>query len=152
MKEDENWYQVSLRVVGDGVDPDAVTIVLGLEPRYTGRAGEHIRRNPKYALHETSLWTHSVTDDSSVSFEDQIAPLLDHLEARPAAAELFRQPDQEAELFLGFSTGRGLGSFAFFPPPLLSRLGALGLGIKLDLYPPSPSLALRRYEQARRVA
>ena len=150
MTDDEKWYRVSLRAGGSDMEPDEWTKSLELAPRYSALAGEHIRQNPRYARHRTSIWTHDVTgDDPSVPFADQIPPLLDHLEARSAQlARLLARGDVEAQLFLGFSSGNGQGG-AFFSPDLVARIGSLGLAISLDLYPPSRTLALRRYKRAR---
>jgi hypothetical protein len=149
LNEEEKWYRVSLRLTGDGVEPDEVTAALGLEPTYSARKGDHFRQNPRYMVHRSNIWTHSVTADSNVPFEEQIPSLLDQLEARSVALDdLLDRADVEAELFLGFSSGDGQGG-TFFPPGLLSRIGALGLALDLDLYPPSPSFALRRYERVR---
>ena len=147
MRENEKWYQVSLRLFSDDVDPDEVTVALDLEASYSARTGEHIRQNPRYAVHRTNIWTHSVTEDSTVPFPEQIGSLLDHLEQRrDALAALLDRPDVEAELFLGFSSGNGQGG-ACFSAEQLSRVASLGLALNLDLYPPGKSLALRRYER-----
>ena len=149
MTEDEKWYQASLRAFGSDVEPGEWTSALDLTPRYSARAGDHFRQNPRYAVHRTNIWTHDVTEDSAVPFTDQIPPLLSHLEARPVQlTRLLNRGDVEAELFLGFSSGNGQGG-AFFPPNLVARIGSLGLAINLDLYPPGRTLALRRYERAR---
>ena len=124
MTEDEKWCQVSLRAFGSDVEPDEWTAALELTPRYSARAGDHIQQNPRYAVHRTNIWTHSVTEDSTVPFTDQIPPLLDYLEARPEQlARLLDRGDVEAELFLGFSSGNGQGG-AFFPPDLVARIGS----------------------------
>lgn len=147
--EDDKWYQAGLRAFGSDVEPDEWTASLELTPRYSARAGDHFRQNPRYAVHQTNIWTHDVTENSAVPFSEQFPPLLDHLEARAEQlAHLLDRGDVEAELFLGFSSGNGQGG-AFFPPDLVARIGSLGLAINLDLYPPGRSLALRRYERAR---
>ena len=147
--EDERWYVVSLRLSGDGLDPDLATEVIGLQPAYAGRTGEHYNGNSRYARHRTNVWTHRVTDDDSVPFDEQIPPLLSHLEALPEAVEFVHQPGVDSDLFLGFAAGVGIGRTASFPADLLARIGALGLELTMDLYPPQRSLALWKYERVR---
>ena len=56
LDEDEKWHKVSLRFLGDDLDLAAVTNALGLKPDVTGRIGEHIAGNPRYAVYETNVW------------------------------------------------------------------------------------------------
>ena len=147
--EDERWCVVSLRLWGDGLDPDLATAALGLQPSYAARTGDHYNHNPRYDRHRTNFWTLRVTDDDTVPFDEQIPPLLSNLEAAPDAVSFIRQPEIDADLFLGFAAGVGFGRTASFPADLLARVGALGIDITMDLYPPSPSLALKKYERLR---
>lgn len=135
--DDEKWYRVSVRFFGEQLDLDAVTAAVGLGPSYTGRMGEHIRGNPRYAIHRTSVWVRSYDEDQASPFFIQIADFLDQLQVRADAIRaLTAQPDIKAELFLGFASSNGQGGFAL-PPSLLARLADLGIGLSLDLYPPT---------------
>lgn len=138
LENDERWYRVSLRFFGDQLDLDAVTAAIGLEPSYVGRMGEHIRGNPRYAIHRTCIWRRSYDEELESPFSILIAKFLDQLQDRADAIRvLTAQPGVEAELFLGFSSGNGQGGFDL-PPSLLARLADLGIGLSLDLYPPMP--------------
>jgi hypothetical protein len=137
LDEDQKWHKVSLRFLGDDLDLTAVTSALGLKPDVTGRVGEHIGRNPRYAIYETNVWVHNHTDNDTLSFTDQLSDLIGRLEHRAAAMrELLAQPGVTAELFLGFSSGNGQGGFTL-PASLLARIANLGLDVSLDFYPPS---------------
>ena len=138
LENDEKSYRVSLRFFGDDLDLDAITMAVGIEPESTGRKGEHIRGNPRYAIHKTSIWVRSYDEDQASPFAIQIANFLDQLQdCADAIRALTSQPGVEAELFLGFSSGNGQGGFDL-PPSLLARLADLGIGLSLDLYPPYP--------------
>ena len=64
LTDDEKWYKVSLRLSGEELDLRATTAALGLEPDVTGRAGEHIGGNPRYAEYETCLlYTSDAADE-----------------------------------------------------------------------------------------
>jgi hypothetical protein len=131
---------VSLRISGDNLEPSEVTAELGLRPDVTGRRGEHIRGNARYAVYETGIWVHSY-EEGSLVFEDRLDAFISTLEARAEAVRaLTTRAGVGAELFLGFSAGNGQGGFTL-SASLLGRIAALGLDLTLDLYPPTVDTA-----------
>jgi len=136
LDDDQKWYKVSLRFLGDDLDLAAVTSALGLKPDVAGLIGEHIGGNPRYAIYETNVWVHRYTDNDSLTFDHQLSEFITRLESRGRAVrELAARPGVTAELSLGFSSGNGQGGFTL-PSALLTRITSLGLDVTLDLYPP----------------
>src|SRR2546422_1689709 len=137
LDDDQKWYRVSLRFLGDDLDLAAVTSALGLKPDVAGRIGEHIGGNPRYATYETNVWVHRYTEDDGLTFNEQLSEFIIRLEGRgETVRELAARPGVTAELYLGFSSGNGQGGFTL-PAPLLTRITGLGLDVTLDLYPPT---------------
>lgn len=133
----EKWFRVALRFQGDDLPVDEIENRLNIKPSSLGRLGEHVGNNYRHAKYHTNIWVWSITKDSSVPFDKQIEDVLELLEPkRDALVEILSLPDVEGELFLGFSSSNGQGG-AHFPPSLLSRIGALGLAVTLDLYAPT---------------
>lgn len=140
LDENEKWHRVSLRVVGDDLDLAAVTTALGLQPDVTGRIGEHIAGNPRYAIYHSNVWVYRYRMDD-LTFSQQLLEFITRLEDRAhAVRHLVARPGVTAELFLGFSSGNGQGGFTL-PASLLTRIAALGLDLTLDLYPPTADKA-----------
>ena len=137
LADDEKWFRVSLRLMGDTIPIDEIERMLEIAPSSIGRKGEHLQGNPKRAKYETHIWVWSFPAEPSVPFETQIADLLERLEPKKdALLEILALPKTEGELFLGFSSGNGQGG-ANFPANLLQRVANCGLSICLDLYPPT---------------
>ena len=135
-REEQKWFQVSLRLTGDSLPVNEIESKLGIVPSFIGTKGEHIRNNPRYAKYDTHLWGWKFTTDSTVPFDEQISDLLDILEPKKnILKELLSIPGIEGELFLGFSSECGQGG-AYFSPLLLTRISTLSLALNLDLYPP----------------
>jgi len=133
---DAKWHNVSLRLSGDDLPVQEVEERLRLTTRFTGIKGRNIGDDPRYARYQTSFWTWEFTTDTAVPFEEQLADVLPILEERRTPLrELLSLPGVQGELFLGYGSESGQGG-AYFPPEQLTRLGALGLAIGLDLYPP----------------
>jgi len=137
LSEDEKWYRVSFRLIGDALPVDEIEAKLGIVPSSIGRKGEHIRGNPRYAKHQTNGWRWSYPAEPTVPFEKQITELLNAIDPKKdALLEILALPEVEGELFLGFSSGNGQGG-AYFSPSLLQRIADYGLSLMLDLYPNS---------------
>ena len=137
LDEDEKWHRVSLRFLGDDLDLAAVTSALGLKPDVTGRIGEDIAGNPRYAIYETNVWVYRYTEMDNLTFSSHLSEFITRLEDRSEAVRyLVARPGVTSELFLGFSSGNGQGGFTL-PASLLARIAALGLDVTLDLYPPN---------------
>ncbi|OCQ99990.1 hypothetical protein BCD64_02600 [Nostoc sp. MBR 210] len=126
LSEDEKWYRVRLRLVGDNLSIKEIEVKLGLK---TSR-----RLRDKNSTH---YWISESLTDSDVSFEEQITLMLNILEPRiKALKEILSLPSIEGDLFLGFSSGNGQGG-AFLSTELLRRIADCGLALTLDLYPPT---------------
>src|SRR2546427_10965299 len=110
LADDEKWYKASLRFSGEELDLRATTAALGLEPDVTGRVGEHVGGNPRYAEDQTNGWGYRYTEDGAVRFSDQLEELVTRPEG-PAAAVRgpTAPPGGVAELFLWVSPGKGPG-------------------------------------------
>ena len=135
LNEDEKWYEVSLRITGDELEPDRVTHLLGVPPTRVGRAGEPITKHPRSARHQKNVWIWRATTDSSVPFEQQLQRALALFETRASElARITNAPGVESHWFLGFGSGNGQG-MATLSPATLARIAALGVELVLDLYP-----------------
>jgi hypothetical protein len=133
LSEEAKWYRVSLRFFGDELPLEQVGSILSLEPSVAGPKDD-VRRG-QYRFQQTA-WVHRFTTDTTESFETQLSRLVPHLEAvEQGLRSLLLLPDVRGDVFLGFSSGNGQGGCSF-SPDLLARIGALGLSLTLDLYPP----------------
>jgi hypothetical protein len=136
LSENQKWYLVSLRLIGERLPVDRLEAILNIEPSYIGKLGEHIQGNQNYAKHHTNIWTWDSPLDDNVPFETQLDKLL--LELEPRKKELFEIlsiQGVKGELFLGFGSENGQGG-ANFSNEIIKRIAMLGLDIGLDLYPP----------------
>jgi Domain of unknown function (DUF4279) len=135
LEDDEKWAAVPLRLFGDSLPLDEVGVRLDLAPHRVGKKGERRGGNPRHAKYETSAWSWSLASDRA-PLEDQLAAALNILEPRrERLMTLIRETGATADLFIGFSSGNGLGG-ARFSPELLERLAKFGLPLEFDLFPP----------------
>jgi hypothetical protein len=133
LSDDQKWYRVSLRLMGDGLPIDEVETRLGISPSQYGHKGDPLRHGGRY---ESNVWVFSNNSESDIPFDIQIESLLTMIEPKKdVLKEILKLPGVEGELFLGFGSENGQGG-AFFSSGLLLRIAECGLSMDLDLYPP----------------
>jgi hypothetical protein len=134
LDEDQKWYRASFRIVGDLLQPEEISEILGLQATRSARKGEDsgtLLGKPS----RISFWMMECPPDFRQPMEDQLKWLLERLE--PKADSITALADRfSVEFFCGFSSGNGQGGFEL-NCTLLARLANLRAFLVLDLYPPS---------------
>jgi len=123
----------TLRIMGDDLDPDEVTRLLGVEPTVSALAGDvHPTRSGRKVTARTNSWLLEAEAVSSGGLDDRIADLLAPLPSDPAVwRELSRH--FRCDVFCGlFVDGGNAG--AGLRPEVLAMLGERGLRLELDIY------------------
>lgn len=125
--------QVSLRLFGADLDPDAVTRALGLAPTDAGRPGGVRTKAGGRMKVTTGFWYLDATAGPVPdSLEAQIKSLLARLPQDPG---IWRQlaARWRMELFCGLFLDYWVRESAL-PPALLGALAERGLTLRLDIY------------------
>ncbi len=134
------WSAGSIRITSRTVAAGEVSRRLGITP------GQQFERdslmsplNPTSARRDTSVWLRRSGLPDDTGLVDDVRALVALFDGRrEGLASLL--DDCDLELRLGFGSEDGQGG-CVLPAPLLSELGALGLDVVLDLYPPEPATA-----------
>ncbi|MGW7411775.1 DUF4279 domain-containing protein [Streptomyces sp. NPDC054863] len=129
------WSAGSIRITSRTVSAAGISARLGIAPdEQFERGGLTSPRNPAGTRREASVWIRQsgLHDDSGLA--DHVRTLVEHLRGRRAELTAL-SADCELELHLGFGSENGQGS-SVLPAHLLAEVGALGLDVVLDLYPP----------------
>ena len=138
LSEDDKWFAVCLRFMGDGFNPREIEKLLELRPSSIRVAGETWtgKSGRVYGPATRNVWCFSVEAPDAVGFEERIQLLLDAIRPnRDALCILTATANLEAEVFCGFGSGNGQGGDTISAASL-GELASLGLGLSLDLYPP----------------
>ena len=128
-------YQVSLRFYSQTVDPSEIGGVLGLEPKWNHKIGEP-RITPKGALlggvYDCSYCSFALTPCGNEDLHALLDRVVDGLLQHEALFHRIRDDRGRAEFFVGwYSTGNTGDTLSSL---LLSKLGALGIDLALDVY------------------
>ncbi len=129
---DSDEIAVSLRVIGDDLDPEHVSRLLGVEPSLLRPKGEVRHSGGRAVVQRTGVWSFSIECSPEWALPYAIGTRLDRLPADPEVwAELTRC--YRVDLFCGLfieSWNRGIN----LPAALLRRLADRGLDLDLDIY------------------
>ena len=79
--------EVSLRVVGEALDPDRITRMLGVTPTFAARKGQEIRRGTDTVTQRIGVWSYALPASAEWELGDAIHTLLEQLPADPALWE-----------------------------------------------------------------
>jgi hypothetical protein len=117
----------------ENVDPQVISLVLGLSPYKSVRVGDtsEDQSGGGYVSH-LGIWKLALPDTNEVdTVEDQIVRWLEMLEPRsPALSEL---EERGYSPYLDCQAGQGALSLCI-DPDLLVRLGKLGIALSIWLY------------------
>lgn len=129
---------VSLRLIGDDLDPEEVTRLLGCAPTRAWRKGDVREYSRGQVAQRTGVWYLASDTDRSVPPEEQVRALVAQVPADPAVWEALARRFH-IDVFCGIHLdewNRGCG----FGPDLLRRLGEMKAALDLDIYGPDETI------------
>ena len=131
----EKWAAAALRIFSETFEVEQITALVGLKPtRFYAKGDLVSARSPQ--LRRTNAWLlkSGVAEDQGIDVH--LGWLLDLVGSKADALRTLRETCK-VDLFCGFSSTHGQGG-TVLDKDLLGRLSALGLDLKIDLYPPGP--------------
>ena len=124
--------QVTLRIVGDALQPDRITRMLGVEPTFAAAKGDTVDRSGVPITQRTGMWSYELPASPEWELSDAVRTLLERLPADPALWESLAM-DYKIDLFCGlFLAARNSGTELMLETMALLVERRLPLG--LDIY------------------
>jgi len=134
---DIDRLEIELRVTGDGLDPDRITRMLGVNPTLAGRKGEEIDRHGVPERQRTGVWSYALPASPEWELGDAIDTLLERLPHDPALWESLAGWATVA-VVCGLCIHE-LGRAADLEPDTLARLAERRLALRLEIRGVPPS-------------
>lgn len=124
----------TLRMLGDDLDPDAVTAALGCAPARGWRKGEQrvFPKSGRVAIQRTGGWMLQAEDREPEDLPAQIREVLDRLNDDPAVWADLRTRCR-IDMFCGVFMASGNDGLVF-EPDVLHALAVRGIKLSLDIY------------------
>ena len=127
---------VALRIIGDDLDPDEITKLLGVPPTIAEKKGDRITgKNPGYRIARSGMWRLRTRDRQPESLQGQIEEILGQLTPDLAVWKNLALR-YRVELFCGLFMDKG-NEGLILPPKPLADLGVRGIELQLDIYGPA---------------
>ena len=121
-----NDFSVEVNLVGNNIDPERITEILGLEPVKSGRTGEPRNNGRGEAVHEQGFWTYEISSNDEINEcrDHQLLCLAEKLE--PHAEALRAAGVERFYFYFTLSSFVGLLNIRFKAETLatLARLNA----------------------------
>jgi hypothetical protein len=127
---------LTLRVLGDDLDPDEISRILGSAPTRSERKGDVIRsqQTGQSRIAKTGGWRLEAPDANPGDVDGQVAQILSRLTADPEAWRVLAEK-YRIDIFCGLfmrATNEGLE----LSPATMLALGQRGISMGLDVYGP----------------
>ncbi len=123
---------VSLRILGDDLDPDEISRLLAVSPTFSARRGDARETKRAILRQPVGVWSFDIGKSSEWVLEDLIRSLLDRIQVPVETWQLLRTRYQ-IEMFCGLflnDWNRGTNLSA----GILGRLAERGIALSLDIY------------------
>ena len=130
--------EVSFRIFGEDLDPNAVTEVLGMTPDSAIKRGEeHDLKAGSKVIHSRPArqggWIIKSKLPPDVHVEEHLRVMLALLEPKAAAIQDLRGAGNSADFFCGLFL-QDYNDGVELPPEMLADIAALGATLGLDIY------------------
>lgn len=131
------YARVALRIRSRGIEPDAITAMLGMAPSRQARAGRPLLGDGAVDRPE-HLWVRDVLPGSAAAVEHKLQHLLDALEPRRfGLADVLRGSNDATITVAYHADADAMDGFAL-DAGLLGRIAGLRIPLEFDLYAERP--------------
>lgn len=130
------WFSITLRIIGDDLDPDEMTTLLGCQPDDAQRKGEPILRDDGSVMRtaRTGAWRLYLKPDETDEWDCAEAMML-LLRRLPSRAGLWKRLARKYQIdfFVGLSMASRNKGFEL-PTEIMKYLGDRGINAGFDIY------------------
>lgn len=142
MKQDNlrEVFDASFRIIGNKLDPDEITSLLGIKPDYSHKKGQPNNRRSKSGKiilgppHKTGIWSINSDLDETSSLEEHLEFLLGTI---TPFGEKIRQLSDEGyrvDFYCGFFQKPGAQGGFNVAPDVLQRMGEIGINLAVSTF------------------
>lgn len=133
-------HAVSIRIIGDGLDPNEITKLLNIEPSEAHKKGdENVKKSKSgklmvFSPFDTGLWAYSSCEDKEVSLESHIKCLLTVFEPSWEKLKDICNRGYRIDLFCGvFSSSNGQTGISI-GHDIIKKLSEVNISIDICYY------------------
>lgn len=127
----------SLRIAGDDLVPEEVSLLLGAQPTHAQRKGQELQSKNGVRIATFGHWRLHAKETEPENLDAQVAEILGQL---TSSANVWQNltARYSVDLFCGWFM-EGTNEGVSISPLTLQALGERGIKLDLDIYAPSPN-------------
>jgi len=127
--------KVSLRIMGNSVNPKEISDLLKIQPSYTHRKGDRniLFSGRRIGDRTENIWSLESEVDSFSCVEEHLSSLVGLLKNKNEELQILRKNGLRMDLFVGIFCEEEQFGFSM-GQDLVSNLASLGLGVEFDIY------------------
>jgi hypothetical protein len=132
--DSENEAHATFRLLGDALDPEEVTRLIGIEPSFARRKGDKYGSRERPVVSQTGIW--ALESEKSVAGPDLNAHLrflLSQLGSKTSTVKELVRQGLSADLLCYWMSGTGQGG-PILEPETIRRVADLGVCLNFDFY------------------
>ena len=136
----DNYFSVSFRVAGSGLEPSRITELLGVKPDIEHKKGEpRILKykngtSKEYAPWDRGLWCLESKIDKYCKLKDHIENVLSFIETKRESLLYLRGIGMVMDLYCGYFISPASQAGISLPCDVLKRVSELGIDVCIELY------------------
>jgi len=140
-KQRDEYFAVSFRIMGDGVEPSELTALLGVMPTKAHKKGDANTSKTKkgkiitYAPFTSGLWCLDSQLDKTSSLNDHIINIIDDIEPKKDVLLMLKEKGFEIDFYCGYFFSSSAQAGISLSNDILERMSKLGIDFNLSLYP-----------------
>jgi len=134
-KEEKDAVQVSFRIGDDNLEPDKITMALGIKPSFSHKKGDIIPGMAKPYKRPSGLWGVDSPLPSNADVSSHLTAILNIIEPKLPQLKKIQQQGYGMDIAVGciYDSNRQSETFTL-PANLVQRLGKLGVEIYFTIY------------------
>jgi hypothetical protein len=134
-----DMFDAAFRIIGDDLDPDYISSLLGITPDHSHRKGENNTRKtdsgkiilgPRY---KTGLWNINSSLDETSSLEEHLISILDRIENVGDKVAQLSVEGYRVDIFCGYFFYHGANGGFDLSPEILGRMSKLRINLAISV-------------------
>lgn len=133
-------FDGAFRIIGDNLDPEQITSLLGIDPDYSHKKGEANNRKNKLGKiivgtpHKTGIWTINSDLPETSTLEEHIVSLLVRLDSAHDKIRQLSKEGYRVDIYCGHFLKHGYQGGFDVSPEVLERMGKMGIHLAVSTH------------------
>lgn len=133
-------FDASFRIIGENLDTDEISSLLGIKPDYSHKKGDANNRKSKSGKvivgspHKTGIWSINSKLPETSSLEEHLKFLLEKLEPVGHVIKKLSDEGYRVDFYCGYFVRHGYQGGFNINPHIMERMGKMGIHLAISTF------------------